>query len=501
MTGPEIEISRFKGTAFYDIAVKSNINGGKTLTGVEIQLFENATEGLGVALEDYGLQVSQGDELTAKQARKNVKTEGKELDKLYKAQFGNEGKQAVESSEERALGIIETAKMSFERNHRGIEFTPDEVGNRPMFTEAKYKGKPTKYAADLVGWAKDVAASYDLHDKMSNEDLAALIIKNDNANTRDIMINDNINAAQLSNEMLQLGNQLLQAVEEGKAEIINTVKESENRVVRTIRSAEGHIVNVVQNAAGQIIGVVHAEGAMTRNTVRKEAVVTRMVNRRLARELEHSNDIQHAATRNQVRASAQETQEINQAVSEISARLAAKGASPKSTATIKRLETLIVDSYMPHANKMELLNQLKGLAYTEKGLKNFEIVVDKYVKEFPEPTEEEVPSAYLRRPFHNEMYGEEEPYYEDPFPVQNGTTGSTKIETPPSNAKETSGDNHTENTKENSGYPEDLPTQELRDMYEKAPDYAREKLKNAREAAQSKGQDLTEEAMKSILEG
>ena len=255
MTTSGIDIGVFKGTPLYALANNANVNGGKTLTASEFIIFEQQMKNLGMTFEEFGLRVAPPEQegASAKETRKNHEQAGTELQKAYRSQFGKAGVQTAQTAETRADATVKTAYDMFRYEHKDTNFTPKSLGARPQFTDAQYKDNVTQYAVDLNTWANNVKTEYIEATRMSNEQLAQMVMNNDNKNTE-----------RLSDENSKYARAILEAVADGTAEVINEVQLSEKNVMKTIRDAEGHIVKIIQNAQDEIIGEVKYEGAWTR---------------------------------------------------------------------------------------------------------------------------------------------------------------------------------------------------------------------------------------------
>lgn len=360
----DVSIKQFNGTPLYALAQNANVNGGDTLTKVEFAIMQQQMKNLGLTFEEYGLKISSADleGENSKRTRSNILEVGNDLNKAYKKQFGSKnGVVVAQTAELKADAIIKTALDMFNSEHPDIIFTPKSLGARPQFTQPKYKDNPSIYAMDLSDWASTVKMEYINATKLSNEALAALIIDNSNANT-----------ALLSAEMLAYANELLEAIEDGTAQVINTVKDAEGNIIKTVRNAEGHIVRVVQDSANRVIKVVKEEGVKTRNTVREVGADIINDNR-----FEHANTrglildegartrnvLRNEARKNRkiVKRTAKETQEIDAMNSAIAERLDVLHLTNTLPVRIGDLQKQITESNVPHSVKMELLQRVRNL--------------------------------------------------------------------------------------------------------------------------------------------
>lgn len=259
------DINLLKGTPLYDLARNANVYGGKTLSKTEMVFFQQQCREMGFDPAKYGLEVETEDLEGAdfKETQKSQKNLANAIDQAYQGQFGkkNNAVQVAKDAETRAYSIINTAKEAFTRNHGETKFAPESLGLRPNFMAPEYKGNLTKYVSDLNAWGQKVAEQYRNADAMTNEELAQLIMANDDKNAamnagvtvgvgEAVMKNDDINTALLSKQL-----------EEGKAEILEQIKDSEGNIRQAIKTTEGRIVGVIRNAQGKIIKAIgFAEG-------------------------------------------------------------------------------------------------------------------------------------------------------------------------------------------------------------------------------------------------
>jgi len=384
-----IEIRKFYGTPLFALANNANVNGGKTLTKLELAIMQKQMKNLGMTFEDFGLLVVpeelEGEK--AKETRANVSEVGTELNKAYKKQFGSKNDVAVaQMAEVKADAIIKTALDMFNSEHSDVTFSPKSLGARPQFTQPQYKNNAALYAMDLSDWATSVKDEYINASKLSNEALASMIMENDNDNT-----------AILSAEITAYGATILEQVEQGTAEIIKTVKVSANRIVKTIRDAEGHIVQVVQDNANKVIDVVAEEGRHTRNTVRE-----------VGADIINDNREQHAITRDQIaeegartrntvkgeahrtrmytKQKAKETQEIDAMNSAIAERLDGLSVTYNIAQRVGDMQKQITTANIPHFKRMELLqairNQLSQHNTSSRELDKLQELIDRHIKKY-----------------------------------------------------------------------------------------------------------------------
>lgn len=260
-------IEQVKGTPLYALAQNANVNGGSTLDAQEMAMFQSQMKDMGWTPEQFGLAIETTENAgeTAKQTRKNIEEAGKDLEKSYKSQFGKQGAQAAEKAEQRAASVVRTAYDMFNSEHPNSNFVPKQLGARPKFTAPEYKDDASTYAADMLVWANNVKTEYMNATKMSNEQLAAIIIQNDNNNAKDIIINNNITADQVTNEVHKAANS-----------VKNTVHNEANKTRKAVYSESDAIRDDIQrhdmSSTEQNIrlgNLVIDEGFATRNAVRE----------------------------------------------------------------------------------------------------------------------------------------------------------------------------------------------------------------------------------------
>lgn len=262
--------------------------------------FQQQAKEMGFNPERYGLEIVSEDLEGAdyRETEKNTKNVSNFIKKSYEGQFGkkNNAVQTAQDAETRAYSNIKIAKSAFARNHKGVEFAPENLGARPNFMDPKYKDNLTKYVSDLNAWAQDVAHAYQDADSMSNEQLAAMIMQNSDDNAAfnagvtvatadEVIANDNENAAIL----YQQGEDTQQAVRE------------EGQSTRKAVHAEGAATRKA----------VHQEGAATRRVVREEGAATRKAVSDAAQDVKDYVGLQHELTRDRVTAEAELTREDN----------------------------------------------------------------------------------------------------------------------------------------------------------------------------------------------
>lgn len=261
------------------MARNANVYGGKTLSKTEMVFFQQQCREMGFDPARYGLEVETEDLEGAdfKETQRAQRNLTNSIDQAYQGQFGkkNNAVQVAKDAETRAYSIINTAKEAFVRNHGDVNFTPENLGQRPNFMAPEYKDNLTKYVSDLNAWGNKVAEQYRNADNMTNEQLAAQIMNNDNANTQMIMSNNDANTAFQAALTLEVGAELAERMDANTQAIINEVKAGNAEVIKAIKTAEGNIIHVVRtegghtravitNAKNQIIGVTREEGFITR---------------------------------------------------------------------------------------------------------------------------------------------------------------------------------------------------------------------------------------------
>lgn len=227
----------------------------------------------------YGLEVETEDLEGAdyKETQKAQRNLTNAIDQAYQGQFGkkNNAVQVAKDAETRAYSTINTAKEAFVRNHGDVNFIPDNLGLRPNFMAPEYKDNLTKYVSDLNAWGNKVAEQFRNADAMTNEQLAGLIMQNDDENTafnagvtvatgEAVMENDNANFAALEKE-----------IQDGTATIIKQVQIEGNAARVTIKNAKGEVINAVRTAAGKIMSEVQFQGKNLQDAVTKEGEQTR----------------------------------------------------------------------------------------------------------------------------------------------------------------------------------------------------------------------------------
>ncbi len=251
------DINLLKGTPLYDLARNANVYGGKTLSKTEMVFFQQQCREMGFDPAKYGLEVETEDLEGAdfKETQKSQKNLANAIDQAYQGQFGkkNNAVQVAKDAETRAYSIINTAKEALTRNHGETKFVPENLGLRPNFMAPEYKGNLTKYVSDLNAWGQKVAEQYRNADAMTNEELAQLI-----------MANDDRNAEMNVNVTNEVGEQ-----------VTETVKDEAKDVKDAVHQEGEDIKGAVHQEAKEIKGAVHREGEATRSAVHREGEATR----------------------------------------------------------------------------------------------------------------------------------------------------------------------------------------------------------------------------------
>ncbi len=327
-------IETLKGTPLYALAQNANVSGGDTLDAAEMQVFQSQMKNMGWTPEQFGLAVETTDKAgeTAKETRKNMEQAGKDLEKSYKAQFGKQGAEAAQTAEQRADAIVKTAYDMFNYEHVGVVFTPQSLGTRPKYTAPEYRDDVARYSGDLMMWANSVKQEYINATKMTNEQLTALIIKNDNNNARDVMINDNINADQLSNKI------------DASTEEINRNVDSEGARTRATVRQEGEMTRLNDDINTQSVhNHIYSDGEYTRATVENEAADVK----------------KHVSNENK------QTQELNASAERIQTNLNSNITTAHTVGTLDTMSAMqekIVQSNLSHEEKMQLMDKLEKLS-------------------------------------------------------------------------------------------------------------------------------------------
>lgn len=262
------DINLLKGTPLYDLARNANVYGGKTLSKTEMVFFQQQCREMGFDPAKYGLEVETEDLEGAnfKETQKSQKNLANAIDQAYQGQFGkkNNAVQVAKDAETRAYSIINTAKEAFTRNHGETKFAPESLGLRPNFMAPEYKGNLTKYVSDLNAWGQKVTEQYRNADAMTNEELAQLI-----------MANDDRNAEMNVNVTNEVGEQVTETVKDEAKDVKGAVHQ-EGEETRSAVAQEGELTRSSVHQEGQATrSAVHKEGQATRSAVHREGEATR----------------------------------------------------------------------------------------------------------------------------------------------------------------------------------------------------------------------------------
>lgn len=264
------DINLLKGTPLYDLARNANVYGGKTLSKTEMVFFQQQCREMGFDPAKYGLEVETEDLEGAnfKETQKSQKNLANAIDQAYQGQFGkkNNAVQVAKDAETRAYSIINTAKEAFTRNHGETKFAPESLGLRPNFMAPEYKGNLTKYVSDLNAWGQKVTEQYRNADAMTNEELAQLI-----------MANDDRNAEMNVNVTNEVGEQVTETIKDEAKDVKDAVHQ-EGEETRSAVAQEGELTRSTVHQEGEATrSAVHQEGEATRSTVHQEGELTRDV--------------------------------------------------------------------------------------------------------------------------------------------------------------------------------------------------------------------------------
>lgn len=288
------DIAQLKGTPLYDLARNANVYGGKTLSRTEMVFFQQQCREMGFDPAKYGLEVETEDLEGAdyKETQKAQRNLTNSIDQAYQGQFGkkNNAVQVAKDAETRAYSTINTAKEAFVRNHGDdTMFIPESLGLRPNFMAPEYKDNLTKYVSDLNAWGNKVAEQYRNADAMTNEELAELIMQNDDENaafnagvtvaTGDaVMKNDNEHFEALRNEIQNGTAQIIEQVQiEGGATRV-AIRNAKGEIINAVRTAEGHIMSEVQWQSWYTREITINQGERTRQHVTEQNEQTQVLN-------------------------------------------------------------------------------------------------------------------------------------------------------------------------------------------------------------------------------
>lgn len=281
------DISQLKGTPLYALAKNANVYGGKTLSKTEMVFFQQQCKEMGFEPEKFGLEIVTEDieGENFKETRKNQEKLTDSINDAYKSQFGrkNNAVDTAKGSETKAYAIINTAKEAFTKAHGdNNNFIPDSLGQRPNFMDPQYKDNLTKYVTDLNVWANKVAEQYRNAADMTSQDLAAMIMQNDDANAEmNAGVTVTVGEAVMKN-MEELQKQLA----DGTAQIIKEVQIQGGATRVAIKNAKGEIIEAVKTSEGNLMSEIQwqnwynryitmDQGRKTREAVHKEGETTR----------------------------------------------------------------------------------------------------------------------------------------------------------------------------------------------------------------------------------
>lgn len=349
-------IDALRGTPLYALAQNANVNGGGTLDSAEMFAFQQQMQNMGWTPEQFGLAIESTDNAgeTAKETRKNMQKAGKDLEKSYKTQFGKQGAEAAQTAEQRADAVVKTAYDMFKYEHGNAMFIPQSLGARPKYTNAQYMDDVSRYSADLMQWANDVKQEYINATKMTNAELAALIINNDNNNTREVLINDNINTGKLSDKIDESTKEINKNVDSEGATTRATVR---NEAAKTRENDDINAAGLHDHIAYEgnyTRSIVKDEGFKTRETVRNEAYYTRDTVRKEAEDIKDT-----------VKSETKETEELNASSHRIQTNLNENVTSSHTVGTLDKMGSMqekIAQSNLSHEDKMKLMNKLEQLS-------------------------------------------------------------------------------------------------------------------------------------------
>jgi hypothetical protein len=271
MAGVGFDIAQLKGTPLYQLAKNANIYGGETLSKTEMVFFKQQCREMGFNPEDYGLNIVSEDVEgeTYKETIKNQENLNKSITNSFKTQFGQKNAYEVaQQAETKAYAMILTAKDAFINAHgKQLQFTPEALGNKPNPMDTKYSKNMTQYVADLNGWAKDVAKNYTDASHLTNEQLAALIMKNDDRNAQmnaaatvavgeAVIENDDLNSAHLEKHIQDNTTKIIKEVRNDGQKTRATITAAEGKITDAIGKAEDNITDKVDKTANetQVLG-------------------------------------------------------------------------------------------------------------------------------------------------------------------------------------------------------------------------------------------------------
>lgn len=262
------DINLLKGTPLYDLARNANVYGGKTLSKTEMVFFQQQCREMGFDPAKYGLEVETEDLEGAdfKETQKSQKNLANAIDQAYQGQFGkkNNAVQVAKDAETRAYSIINTAKEALTRNHGETKFAPESLGLRPNFMAPEYKGNLTKYVSDLNAWGQKVTEQYRNADAMTNEELAQLI-----------MANDDRNAEMNVNVTNEVGEQVTETIKDEAKDVKDAVQQATEEIKDDNHQVAKEIKGAIHQEGELTRGAIYEDGERTRDVVREEHYITR----------------------------------------------------------------------------------------------------------------------------------------------------------------------------------------------------------------------------------
>ena len=360
------DIAQLKGTPLYELAKNANVYGGRSLSKTEMVFFQQQCKEMGFDPEKYGLEIIPEDieGENFKETKKNMERITDSINDAYKSQFGkkNNAVATAKDAETKAYAIINTAKEGFSKAHGDDNnFIPDSLGQRPNFMDPQYKDNLTKYVTDLNVWANKVAEQYRNAADMTNQDLAAMIMQNDDANAA---LNAQVTVAvgeSLAENMQELQKQLT----EGKAEIIKEVQIQGGATRVAIKNAEGEIINAVRTAEGHLMSEIQWQGFITRGVVIDQGKRTREAVYDEGFDTRKEVQKQGEETRETVDEAAKQTQTLNSLADKVGI-MAFRNFHTEATMTrVTDMTTKILESNLSYKEKKALLTHLGEFAAQE----------------------------------------------------------------------------------------------------------------------------------------
>ncbi len=346
------DISQLKGTPLYALAKNANVYGGKTLSKTEMVFFQQQCKEMGFEPEKFGLEIVTEDieGENFKETRKNQEKLTDSINDAYKSQFGrkNNAVDTAKGSETKAYAIINTAKEAFTKAHGdNNNFIPDSLGQRPNFMDPQYKDNLTKYVTDLNVWANKVAEQYRNAADMTSQDLAAMIMQNDDANAE---MNAGVTVA-VGEAVMKNMEELQKQLADGTAQIIKEVQIQGGATRVAIKNAKGEIIEAVKTSEGNLMSEIQWQNWYNR----------------------YITIDQGRKTRKAVSETAQQTQELNGYSDKINAELEQRLEVNNSHLRISNMRNTILKSDLPYEQRRELMAHLASFCdqeyYSEKDLK------------------------------------------------------------------------------------------------------------------------------------